>query len=54
MLWKMTQAIIIGKCLTIKTSSITPLCDIRIVEAAQTIFPPGAVNIVIVDDDISP
>lgn len=54
MLWKVTQAIITGNCVIIKPSPFTPLCDIRIIEAAQKIFPPGVVQIVVGDDNLGP
>ncbi len=54
MLWKVTQAIVTGNCIIIKPSPFTPLCDIRIIEAAQKIFPPGVVQIVVGDDNLGP
>ena len=54
MLWKVTQALITGNCIIIKPSPFTPLCDIRIIEAAQKIFPPGVVQIVVGDDNLGP
>lgn len=54
MLWKVTQAGITGNCIIIKPSPFTPLCDIRIIEAAQMFFPPGVVQIVVGDDNLGP
>ncbi|EST09452.1 Aldehyde dehydrogenase [Kalmanozyma brasiliensis GHG001] len=54
MIWKISQAVITGNCIIIKPSPFTPLCDIRIVEAAQKFFPAGVVQIVVGDDHLGP
>lgn len=54
MLWKVLQALVTGNCIIIKPSPFTPLCDVRIIEAAQKIFPPGVVQIVTGDDHLGP
>lgn len=54
MLWKVLQALVTGNCIIIKPSPFTPLCDIRIIEAAQKVFPPGVVQIVVGDDNLGP
>ncbi|KAJ1035261.1 hypothetical protein NDA13_000681 [Ustilago tritici] len=47
-------ALVTGNCIIIKPSPFTPLCDIRIIEAAQKVFPPGVVQIVVGDDSLPP
>lgn len=54
MLWKVLQAVMTGNCIIIKPSPFTPLCDIRIIEAAQKFFPPGVVQIIVGDDNLGP
>jgi acyl-CoA reductase-like NAD-dependent aldehyde dehydrogenase len=54
MVWKIIPAVLTGNTIIIKPSPFTPLCDIRIVEAAQQFFPPGVVQVVVGDDSLGP
>lgn len=41
-----------GNCCIIKPSPFTPLCDIRIIEAAQQHFPPGVLQCIVGEDQL--
>lgn len=54
MLWKLIPAVLTGNCIIVKPSPYTPLCSLRIVEAAQKHFPPGVIQVLSGDDKLGP
>lgn len=54
MIYKMIPAILTGNCVIIKPSPFTPLCTIRIIEAAQKHLPPGVLQCILGDDSLGP
>lgn len=51
---KITPALLTGNCMIIKPSPFTPYCGLKIVELAQTFFPPGVVQVLSGDDNLGP
>ncbi len=50
--WKVAPALVAGCTVVLKPSPYTPLCDLKFVELAQQILPPGVVNCVTGDDEL--
>ncbi|WP_372747208.1 aldehyde dehydrogenase family protein [Litorivivens sp.] len=50
--WKIAPALVAGCTVVLKPSPYTPLCDLKFVELAQQILPPGVVNCVTGDDEL--
>ncbi|KAH6668933.1 Aldehyde/histidinol dehydrogenase [Halenospora varia] len=51
---KIAPAILTGNCIIIKPSPFTPYCGIKIVELAQSFFPPGVVQVLSGNDNLGP
>jgi acyl-CoA reductase-like NAD-dependent aldehyde dehydrogenase len=45
-IWKIAPALVAGCTVIIKPSPYTPLCDLKMVELARDIFPPGVLSVV--------
>ena len=54
MMWKVLPALLTGNTVIVKPSPFTPLCSVRIIEAAQEHFPPGVVQCILGDDSLGP
>ncbi|KAL0936258.1 aldehyde dehydrogenase [Colletotrichum truncatum] len=51
---KIAPALITGNAFILKPSPFTPYCDLKIVELAQQIFPPGVFQALSGDDNLGP
>jgi len=51
---KITSALITGNTMIIKPSPYTPYCGIKLVELAQSFFPPGVLQVLSGGDDLGP
>jgi acyl-CoA reductase-like NAD-dependent aldehyde dehydrogenase len=51
-IWKIAPALMAGCTIIVKPSPYTPLCDLKIVELAQQILPPGVLSAVSGGDDL--
>ena len=45
-LWKIAPCLLTGNTMVLKPSPYTPLCTLRFGEIAQSVFPPGVLNVV--------
>lgn len=54
MMWKVLPALLTGNTVIVKPSPFTPLCTVRIIEAAQKHFPPGVLQCILGDDKLGP
>lgn len=50
--WKIAPALVAGCTVILKPSPYTPLCDLKFVEMAQQVLPPGVVNCVTGDNTL--
>jgi acyl-CoA reductase-like NAD-dependent aldehyde dehydrogenase len=50
--WKIAPALMAGCTIIVKPSPYTPLCDLKIVELAQQVLPPGVLSAVSGGDDL--
>lgn len=50
--WKIAPALVAGCTVVLKPSPYTPLCDLKFVELAQQLLPPGVLNCVTGDDEL--
>ncbi len=50
--WKIAPALVAGCTVVLKPSPYTPLCDLKFVELAQQILPPGVLNCISGGDDL--
>lgn len=50
--WKIAPALVAGNTMIVKPSPFTPLCDMKLVEMAQQVLPPGVLSILNGDDDL--
>lgn len=51
-LWKIAPALLAGNTLVVKPSPYTPLCTLWFGELAQTVLPPGVLNVVAGDNEM--
>jgi acyl-CoA reductase-like NAD-dependent aldehyde dehydrogenase len=51
-IWKIAPALMAGCTILVKPSPYTPLCDLKIVELAQRVLPPGVLSAVSGGDDL--
>ncbi|MFK8021429.1 MAG: aldehyde dehydrogenase family protein [Pseudomonadales bacterium] len=51
-IWKIAPALMAGCTVIVKPSPYTPLCDLKIVELAQQVLPPGVLSAVSGGDDL--
>ncbi|MFK7732716.1 MAG: aldehyde dehydrogenase family protein [Pseudomonadales bacterium] len=51
-IWKIAPALMAGCTLIVKPSPYTPLCDLKIVELAQQVLPPGVLSAVSGGDEL--
>ncbi|KAJ3962993.1 hypothetical protein N0V92_000281 [Colletotrichum tropicale] len=51
---KICPALITGNAFILKPSPFTPYCDLKIVELAQQVFPPGVFQVLSGDDNLGP
>lgn len=51
-IWKIAPALVAGCTVVLKPSPYTPLCDLKFVELAQQVLPPGVLNCVSGGDDL--
>ncbi|HJN50262.1 MAG TPA: aldehyde dehydrogenase family protein [Pseudomonadales bacterium] len=51
-IWKIAPALMAGCTIIVKPSPYTPLCDLKIVELAQQVLPPGVLSAVSGGDDL--
>ncbi|OLN97064.1 Phenylacetaldehyde dehydrogenase 1 [Colletotrichum chlorophyti] len=51
---KIGPALVTGNAFILKPSPFTPYCDLKIVELAQQIFPPGVFQVLSGDDNLGP
>lgn len=51
---KVAPAVVTGNTIVCKPSPFTPYCGLKIVELAQSFFPPGVINAVSGDDNLGP
>jgi acyl-CoA reductase-like NAD-dependent aldehyde dehydrogenase len=51
-IWKIAPALMAGCTMIVKPSPYTPLCDLKIVELAQQVLPPGVLSAVSGGDDL--
>ena len=51
-IWKIAPAVMAGCTVVLKPSPYTPLCDLKMAEMAQQVFPPGVLNAVSGGDDL--
>ena len=52
--WKIAPALVAGCTVVLKPSPYTPLCDLKIVELANQILPPGVLSCVTGSDELGP
>lgn len=52
MVWKIAPALVAGDTMIVKPSPFTPLCDLKLIELAQEVLPPGVLSAVSGDDDL--
>lgn len=50
--WKIAPALMAGCTIIVKPSPYTPLCDLKIIELAQQVLPPGVLSAVSGGDDV--
>lgn len=50
--WKIAPALVSGNAIIVKPSPFTPLCDLKLVELAQRILPPGVLSALSGDDEL--
>ncbi|KAG9244072.1 aldehyde dehydrogenase [Calycina marina] len=51
---KIAAALLTGNCLIVKPSPFTPYCGLKLVELAQSFFPPGVLQVLSGDDNLGP
>lgn len=51
---KVVSAVYAGNCIIIKPSPYTTYCDLKLAELATQFFPPGVIQAMSGDDDLSP
>ena len=50
--WKIAPALVAGNTIVVKPSPFTPLCDLKLVELAQELLPPGVLSALSGDDEL--
>ncbi|KDQ59023.1 hypothetical protein JAAARDRAFT_57002 [Jaapia argillacea MUCL 33604] len=54
MVWKIAPALVAGNTMVVKPSPYTPLCNLKFVELAQQVLPPGVLSVLSGDDNLGP